>query len=255
MEAVEPGCHYVGNIEYWVCYDCEQVWQDEALTQLTNIKNVIVPATGSENFEHIEAVAATCYTEGNVEYWFCPDCEGFWTDEACTQLTNSKNVIVPMIGHANKVHMEAVEPGCHYVGHVEHWYCPDCETVWADEELTQITNHKNVIVPELGGEVIHVEAKAPTATEDGNIEYWYCEDCEQVWQDEARTQLTNFKNVILPATGETPADPEKPADKDDAEKPADKAPETGDGAPIVVYAVTLMLAAAAIVVALKKKFA
>ena len=255
MEAVAPGCHYVGNIEYWVCYDCEQVWQDEALTQLTNIKNVIVPATGSENLEHVEAVAATCYTEGNVEYWFCPDCEGFWTDEACTQLTNSKNVIVPMIGHANKVHMEAVEPGCHYVGHVEHWYCPDCETVWADEELTQITNHKNVIVPELGGEVIHVEAKAPTATEDGNIEYWYCEDCEQVWQDEARTQLTNFKNVILPATGETPADPETPADKDDAEKPADKAPETGDGAPIVVYAVTLMLAAAAIVVALKKKIA
>ena len=253
MDAVAPACHYNGNIEYWVCYDCEQVWQDEALTQLTNIKNVIIPATGSENLEHVEAVAATCFEDGNVEYWFCPDCEGFWTDEACTQLTNSKNVIVPMIGHANKVHMEAVEPGCHYVGHVEHWYCPDCETVWADEELTQITNHKNVIVPELGGEVIHVEAKAPTATEDGNIEYWYCEDCEQVWQDEARTQLTNFKNVILPATGETPADPETPTDKDDAEKPADKAPETGDGMPVALMVSMLLAAVACVTLGIKKR--
>ena len=158
-----------------------------------------------------------------------------------------------MIGHANKVHMEAVEPGCHYVGHVEHWYCPDCETVWADEELTQITNHKNVIVPELGGEVIHVEAKAPTATEDGNIEYWYCEECEQVWQDEARTQLTNFKNVILPATGETPADPETPTDKDDAEKPADKAPETGDGMPVALMVSMLLAAVACVTLGIKKR--
>ena len=250
MEAIEPGCHMDGQIEHWVCYDCEQVWQDEALTQLTNIKNVVVPAVGSENLEHIEAVAPTCYTEGNVEYWFCPDCEGYWTDEACTQLTNSKNVILPMIGHANKVHFDAIEPGCHYNGCVEYWFCPDCEGFWTDEALTQVTNSKSVTLPAVGGEVIHVEAKAPTATENGNIEYWYCEDCEQVWQDEALTQLTNFKNVILPATGETQEEPDAP---ETPEKP--DAPQTGDNAPIVVYVVTLMLAASAVVVALKKRFA
>ena len=236
-EAVEPGCHYEGNIAYWTCAECEQVWQDEALTQLTNIKNVVVSATGSENFYHVEAVAPTCFIEGNIEYWYCDDCEQVWQDEALTQITNRKNVVVPALEHANVVHMEAVEPGCHYEGNVEHWYCPDCETVWSDEALTQITNHKNVIIPEVGGEVIHVEAKEPTATENGNIEYWYCKDCEQVWQNEARTQLTNFKNVILPATGEVAA------------------PETGDSAPIVVYVVTLMVAAAAVVVVLKKRFA
>ena len=31
----------------------------------------------------------------------------------------------------------------------------------------------------------------------GNIEHWYCEDCMQVWQDEALTQLTNMMNVKL----------------------------------------------------------
>ena len=36
MDAVEPGCHYNGNVEYWVCYECESFWTDEALTQITN---------------------------------------------------------------------------------------------------------------------------------------------------------------------------------------------------------------------------
>ncbi len=249
MEAIEPGCHMDGQIEYWVCYDCEQVWQDEALTQLTNIKNVVVPATGSENLEHVEAVAATCYTDGNVEYWYCPDCEGFWTNEACTQLTNSKNIILPMIGHANKIHFDAVEPGCHYLGNVEYWFCPDCEGFWTDEALTQVTNSKSVILPEAGGEVIHVEAKAPTATENGNIEYWYCEECEQVWQDEARTQLTNFKNVILPATGETAEEPDAP----EAGETPEKAPETGDSMPVVLMVSMLLVAVACVGFGLKKR--
>jgi len=195
MDAVAPGCHYTGNVEYWICYECEQVWTDEALTQLTNIKNVILPELGGEVI-HVEASIPTCGYEGNIEYWYCEECEQVWQDEARTQLTNIKNVIIPAVDHET-VHIEAVAPGCHYLGNIEYWYCINCDLVWADEALTQITNHKRVILPELGGEVIHVDAKAPSCMEEGNIEYWYCADCEQVWQDEARTQLTNFKNVIL----------------------------------------------------------
>ena len=205
-EAVEPGCHYVGCVEYWYCPECEGVWTDEALTQVSNHKNVVVPALGGEVI-HVEAVEPGCDNTGNIEYWYCEECEQVWQDEALTQLTNFKNVILPAGNHENLVHMDAVAPGCHYTGNREHWYCEDCETVWSNEELTQLTNHKNVILPELGGEVIHVAAVAPTATENGNIEYWYCEECEQVWQDKNLTQLTNFKNVILPAISEEPDEP------------------------------------------------
>ena len=355
VEAVEPTATENGNIEYWYCEDCEQVWQDEALTQLTNRMNVIIPATGEEEPElpsievgttatfangydwtaqtnqiyifasedatatiscftgqsagtfgwfhtvileangdgtytvvssdfainngaesvtlgegkvilmahdstsyvdsfnwlkalaagdvvaldtawadvaaksaeavevslgfvveeeqpctheglvHMDAVEPGCHYDGNIEYWVCYDCETVWQDEALTQITNIKNVVLPATGSENLVYFPAVEPGCHYDGCIEYWYCPDCDQVWQDEALTQLTNHKNVVVPAVGGEVIHVEAVAPTATENGNIEYWYCEECETVWQDEALTQITNFKNVILPATGEEPA--------------------------------------------------
>ena len=199
-EAIEPGCHYDGQIAYWFCPECEQVWQDEALTQLTNLKNVVLPATGSENLQHVAAVAPTCQSEGNIEYWYCPDCEQYWQDEALTQLTNSKNVKIGVADH-NIVHFEAVEPGCHYVGNIEYWFCTECEIYWQDAELTQLTNSHNVIVPAVGGEVIHFDAVAPACHYNGNIEYWFCPECEQYWQDEALTQITNSKNVVLPATG------------------------------------------------------
>ena len=199
FEAIAPGCHYNGQIEHWVCYDCERVWQDEALTQLTNIKNVVLPATGNGLLVHMDAVAPGCHDDGCIEHWICYTCEQVWADEALTQLTNIKNVTLPATGEGKLVHIEAVAPGCHYTGNVEYWTCYDCEKVWTDEALTQLSNVKNVVIPELGGELVHVEAKAPTCYENGNIEHWYCENCEQVWQDEARTQLTNHKNVILGA--------------------------------------------------------
>ena len=197
FDAVQPGCHYIGNIEYWYCAECEQFWQDEALTQITNSKNVILPAVGSDNLQHVEAKAPTCDEIGNIEYWYCPDCEQYWQDAALTQLTNAKNVILPAIDHANLVHFDAVEAGCHYNGNIEYWMCYDCEIVWADEALTQITNVKNVVVPALKDSADYVAAKTPTCTENGNVEYWYCADCEQVWADEALTQLSNLKNVQI----------------------------------------------------------
>ena len=237
MEAVEAACHYDGNIEYWVCYDCETVWQDEALTQLTNIKNVVKPATGEGNVAHIEAVEAACHYDGNIEYWVCYDCEQVWQDEALTQLTNIKNVVKPAIG-GEVVHVaescynieywtcESCEQvwqdealtqltniknvnkaeASHEVEHVaescyntEYWTCSVCETYWADEALTQITNSKNVIKAEASHELQHVEAVAATCTAEGNIEYWTCSVCETYWADEALTQITNSKNVIVPA--------------------------------------------------------
>jgi len=251
FDRVEPGCHYTGNIEYWFCSDCERFWQDEALTQLTNAKNVIIPELGG-NVEHVAAVNADCHRNGNIEYWYCAECEQVWADEARTQLTNRKNVIIPaeyglsysaavdptchkygsaeywycpecdaVFADAEGLHpttrkqlairhtaelicVDRVEPGCHYTGNEEYWYCSECDAVFRDETCTQLTNRKNVIIPETGGNVIHVDAVAPSCQRYGNIEYWYCEECEQVWADEARTQLTNFKNVRLPMGDHTP---------------------------------------------------
>jgi hypothetical protein len=66
-------------------------------------------------------------------------------------------------------------------------------------------------------EATHVEAKAPTTTENGNIEYWYCEACGQAWLDADCTRNTNLKAVVLPMIVEdeptdTPDTPDEPTD-------------------------------------------
>ncbi|MBR5524726.1 MAG: hypothetical protein IKU51_05635 [Clostridia bacterium] len=242
VEAKAATCYENGNIEYWYCEACGQAWLDAECTLNTNLLAVILPMAHT-NVKHVEAKAPTCYENGNLEYWFCEDCGQAWLDAECILNTNLLAVVLPA-GHDVK-HVEAIEPACHYNGCIEYWVCYECETWWADEALTQITNSKNVILPAVGGEVIHVEAKAPTATENGNIEHWYCENCEQFWQDEALTQLTNSKNVILGALGEEPTKPEEPKDPTDP---------MGENTTLVVFAgIIALIAAAAVVVFSKKK--
>ncbi|MFQ9801768.1 MAG: hypothetical protein ACLR23_25960 [Clostridia bacterium] len=46
-----------------------------------------------------------------------------------------------------------------------------------------------------------VEAKQATCTEDGNVEYWFCEECDQYFSDENGTSLITEEQTIIKATG------------------------------------------------------
>ena len=145
--------------------------------------------------------------------------------------------IIPAKG-GDVIAFEAIEPGCHYNGRIAYWYCPECEQVWQDEALTQLTNSKNVILPALKDSADYVAAKDATCSAEGNVEYWFCAECEQVWVDEALTQLSNLKNVIIPATGEV-------------EEP--DSPVTGDSNVAVVVALLTLIASGVAVSVLKNK--
>ena len=167
---------------------------------MTNAKNVIIPIT--HNIIHVEAKAATCTTDGNIEYWYCDICGQAWLDEYCHLNTNLKSVVVPASCSYGAEHVEAKAATCYEPGNTEYWYCANCDVYYADAACAIVTNAKNVIIP-VTHNVIHVEAKAPTCTELGNIEYWYCADCGQAWLDEYCHLNTNLKAVVLPVADHT----------------------------------------------------
>ena len=70
---------------------------------------------------HVAAKDATCYEDGNIEYWYCEVCGQAWLDEACTRNTNLKAVVLPM-AHGTIAHVEAVAPTCYEDGNIEYWY-------------------------------------------------------------------------------------------------------------------------------------
>lgn len=50
-------------------------------------------------------------------------------------------------------------------------------------------------------EKTHYPANKATCTKEGNIEYWYCQEIDKYFTDEALTQETTLNDVIIPATG------------------------------------------------------
>ncbi len=201
VEAVEPTCFENGNIEYWTCEDCGYAWLDAEGIQSTNLLAVTLPMAHAE-LTHVEAKDPTCYEDGNIEYWTCDDCGYAWLDAEGTLNTNLLAVKLPM-AHAEATHVEAVEPTCFENGNIEYWYCADCGQAWLDEACTLNTNLMAVVLPMAHKELTHVAAKDATCTENGNIEYWYCEDCGYAWLDAEGTLSTNLRAVILPSTGHT----------------------------------------------------
>ena len=191
----------------------------------------------------IEAVAATCYTDGSTEGSMCSTCGEVFVEPE----------VIP--GGHTIVEFEAVEPGCHYIGNIAYWFCSTCESFWADADLTLVTNSKSVILPATGSENLqHVEAKAPTATEKGNIEYWYCPDCEQFWQDEALTQLTNSKRVILPELGEEADDDSNNDANNDANNETVKPSKpTGDNMMLIIIALAVVAMGSVAIVVIRRK--
>lgn len=93
--------------------------------------------------------------------------------------------------------------------------------------------------------MIHVEAKAPTATQTGNIEYWYCKDCGKYFSDAALTKEITKEQTVLSATGEGTAESTDP----DGETTSDNenSPQTNDATNLAVWAVLTVLAGASIV--------
>lgn len=62
------------------------------------------------------------------------------------------------------------------------------------EEYGEInaSNHTNLV---------KTEAKDATCTEDGNIEYWYCEACHKYFSDEALTEEIKLADTVIEAAG------------------------------------------------------
>ena len=119
VEATAATCVANGNIEYWYCDVCGMAWLNAECTMNTNLRAVVLPATGehtyfdacsaicevcgyerevSHNVIHVEAVAATCVANGNIEYWYCDVCGMAWLDADCIMNTNLRAVVLPATG-------------------------------------------------------------------------------------------------------------------------------------------------------------
>lgn len=95
-DAKAPTCTDDGNRAYWTCAECGNIFSDESGINQTTLDDVTIYATG-HSLTHHDAVAHTCTTNGNVEYWDCSVCGNKFSDDNGTiQITN---IVDPAPGH------------------------------------------------------------------------------------------------------------------------------------------------------------
>ncbi len=145
-----------------------------------------------------EAVAPTCTEAGNIAYWTCSG--------TCQSIYSNEactelvtDTVVPAAGH-NTTKTEAIAPTCTQDGNIEFWFCDVCSKIFSDEAYE--TEVDDVVVPTAGHSATKTEAVAPTCTEAGNIAYWTCSGtCQSIYSDEACTTVVT--DTVVPAAGHT----------------------------------------------------
>ncbi len=171
MECCSAWCDRCGN--EWVEATKEHEYNCDCDLFCKNCYEFTRPEA-THSMIYVEAKAPTCTELGNTEYWYCEYCLGVWDNQLCEGwMLNMMVVKIPMVDHEYFYACDA--------------HCMNCNTLTNEEAAHSL---------------VHVEAVAPTCTENGNVEYWYCEHCGTCWDNENGTGVhLNRMNVIAPALG------------------------------------------------------
>lgn len=142
--------------------------------------------------EKIDAVAPTCASEGNIEYYYCTTCERYYLDSEGAFETDLLNCTIDKLTtHDSIVLVPAKEATCCEKGCIEHWACETCGQAFEDQAGSVTLDNAKVELPIADAKhtnLVHFDAVASTCCEQGNIEYWYCDGCDKYFTDAEGTQ-------------------------------------------------------------------
>lgn len=93
VEAKEATCTEAGNIAYYTCDVCEEIYSDAEGT--TEVQSVVVDKK-AHDLKVVEEKGATETEAGNIEYYTCSVCEKMFFDkEGTVEITNPNAVVIP----------------------------------------------------------------------------------------------------------------------------------------------------------------
>ncbi len=180
------GWQTVAEKKGWSYNDAEKRLECEVKLTVTH---------SAELLDHHDAVASTCETAGNIEYWQCQKCEGYFSDK--DGQTPAESVALPLAQHTLATHHDAVAATCTKDGSLEYYSCSVCGKNFADEKGTKELD--STVAPKLGHSLVHHPAAEATEEADGNTEYWECSRCHEYFADSAAAKaISDKESVVLP---------------------------------------------------------
>ena len=97
-----------------------------------------------------------------------------------------------------------------------------------------------------------VAAKAATRTDEGNIEYWYCKDCDRYYiRQDGLVEIEKSQTVVAKITDTTSLT--DTCKDDNTETVKEQAPDTGDNKHVFAWLLMLVIGGAAAGLTVKGK--
>ena len=196
---------------------------DDETGEFCSVCGFVYHTCGGKEMTLVKEDPATCTENGMKAYYICSCGKNYADADAKTEITDLESLIIPA-AHTVVV-VEGYEATCLTAGLTDASYCSACKEVYSVATVIPATGHdwtawvtvkvegetryqerycacgakqENAITPEHKHSLVKVEAKAPTCTTEGNIEYWYCTGCD--WMETTGGVATNRLAVILPIT-------------------------------------------------------
>ena len=144
-----------------------------------------------------EAVQPTCCMAGYEECYYCPDCYSYVDMNG--DVVEFWDLEIPALND-KLVKVDAVAATCCATGILEHYECTECGSLYWSEEganggFFNVAFGPSVIEP--ATKIEYVEAVEASAHKNGTQAYFYCPDCDVVYDEDMR--LTNRMNLVIPA--------------------------------------------------------
>ena len=94
---ITPTCQKVGKLEHWECVVCDKLYADAACTQEITKAQISLPKA-DHVLTHTAAIPATETEHGNIEYWTCDVCDGYFADaQGKSEITQADTVAASLV--------------------------------------------------------------------------------------------------------------------------------------------------------------
>ena len=217
-DAKAPTCTEDGNIAYWYCETCDKYFKDENGVNEITAESTVIPAKGHGESEVKGAKEATCTEDGYTGDKVCKVCGEIlergtvieklghvWGEPEWNWSEDGASCKVTFTCKNNPEHKES--PNVTVTSEVKTpATCTESgvTTYMATFEFNgeAYTDTKEIAdIPATGHNLTNIPAIAPTCTEAGNIEYWYCDTCDKYFCDETATDEIALADTVLETTG------------------------------------------------------
>ena len=167
---------------------------------------IIPPHTHSLTL--VPAVPATCVSAGNIAYYRCAECRQMFRDDGGAEPVTEAEVKLSPLGHAPSSdwshdasgHWHTCQNNCGVkLDLAAHVYSDendrDCNTCGYIRVITPSHTHSLTLVP----------AVPATCVSAGNIAYYRCAECRQMFRDDGGAEPVTEAEVKLSPLGHTPS--------------------------------------------------